>query len=314
MNRILFPFVFYLLLGFGCLNFFSSCGEKKEKVIKETKLVSLMADMQIANSYFEANGYGRTEEKKELAKGILKKYDITQEELDSTMVWYGRNLDEYSALYEKVDKEIASRRERLAGNRDLNLNEESGNNFWTDTQLGIISPLAEGKGWIISIDEPELQKGDRLKWSLFFPVSKGWRGLLGVEYDDGTSESINSFNNSKSKFEITLQTDTSKTVERIYGSLILQQDTEIPIFADSIKFIKLPFDSIEYRSHRSQKKFGSIESLRRKEKQKQEKDSVQNQNDSIIDSSIKEDNPPKQEKFEKKIKPDSLSKKINRQI
>lgn len=175
---------------------------------------------------------------------------MSREELDTTLAWYGRNLDEYRDLYEKVDKELKGRRAVLLGkdeNREENI---ASNSLWPYSKNGIISGLGNSDSWILSVDRPELQKGDMLEWSMHVKGSNAITGVLGVEYDDGTSEAVHTVFTARQNLELRLQTDTAKTVERIYGSMRLKSDARLPLFADSIYVRRLPFDSIEFRKYK----------------------------------------------------------------
>lgn len=240
-----------------------SCSRRPPEVLSEKEMVSLMADMQIAEGYSNITYSGRNsmEEKKELGKGILASHNITQEELDSTLAWYGKNLDEYSALFEKVDVEINRRKEALNRKQGIvSLAESASNNIWPFPQHGVALENGNTPGWIISFESPGLEKGDKLNWSMYLPGATDVKGLLGVEYDDGTIEIFSSTFTSNHKVELPLQTDTAKTVIRIFGNVGVKDNKDLPLFADSITMNVIPYDSLEYQRRRGQKKYGALKS------------------------------------------------------
>lgn len=254
VNKIV---IFILAIIIIC---FSSCRENKTKPIPEKEMVSLLVDMQLAEAYASTKIHGRDagEERKKLGEAVLAKHNLTQEQVDTTLSYYGRNIDDYSELFAKVDIEIEKRKKKLMQKPQGENQEYSETDLWPYGRHGIISDLGVTDGWIFSIHDPDMKKGDRLAWSLYLPNMTNMKGNLGVEYADGTSESVSMVNTSGSKIEITLHTDTSKNVNRIYGQLIAKDTKVFPVYADSIQLIKLPFDSIEYRKQKSQKRFGSL--------------------------------------------------------
>lgn len=217
-----------------------------------------MVDMEIAEAYSNNQPGGRTQEAKiELGRRVLAAHDVTPEELDTTLAWYGRNLDEYSALFEKIDKEILKRKRKYIEPDVLMTNDA--NNLWPYSRHLVLSPLSGYDALVFSLPEPPVDRGERLKFSFTLPNIKGMRGLLGVEYEDGTSESSSSVFNSKSKIEMELQTDTGKTVSRLYGVMTLKEKADHPVFIDSLLIAKIPFDSLEYRQKkRTQKSYGAF--------------------------------------------------------
>lgn len=239
----------------------AGCSDKPKEAISERKMVKLMADMQLAEAYANTVGmshYSQGNERSTVGKGILAAHGVTQEELDSTLAWYGRNIDDYTNLYEKVDKEINSRRKKImkqSGSEEL---VNSADILWPYPSHGVLSGLGNTDAWILSLESPNLKKGDMLEWSLRLSENSQLNGVLGVEYEDGTSDaSAQLLSGTRKKYELRLQTDTGKVVRRIYGTLRLRDNDQKPIYADSMMLRKMPFDSIEYMRHRSLRHYGA---------------------------------------------------------
>lgn len=237
----------------------SGCKEKKEKVLSEKEMVDLIVDLKLAEAYAntQLNGPNPSEQRRELAKSVLAQHNVTQEQLDTTLGWYGRNLDEYAELYEKVDKRLLQKRKKLMKDTEGDLANKEGDNFWAYGKNGIISSLGNNDGWIISLSDPDLNRGDKLEWTMHINnASTPLVGVLGVDYDDGTSEAVSTYFTNRQHIELSLQTDTGKTAQRIYGTLRLKKSDSTPLFADSIALRRLPYDSLEYSRFRSQRKYG----------------------------------------------------------
>lgn len=251
------------------------CSKRPKCVLSEKKMVSLMVDMQLAEAYSNTTGLSRygNNERDSLGRGVLSAHGVTQEELDSTLAWYGRNMDDYTELYLKVDKEITSRRKKLMNEGDKDRDINSADMLWPYQTHGVLSSLGNSDAWILSIESPELSRGDVLEWTMRMSESAAFNGVLGVEYSDGTSDAMSQMFSGKQKHEIRIQTDTGKFVSRIYGSLRLKDDGRKPIFVDSLMLRRLPFDSIEYNKHRSMRHYGVPERIKPKV---EEKDTVKN--------------------------------------
>lgn len=256
------------------------CSRRPDGILSEKDMVSVMADMQIAEAYtdIEIHGPERDDRRRELGRGVLEAHGITQAELDSTLAWYGRNLDDYTKLYDKVDKNLAARRKKLLAQSGSEDKVQDADMLWPWSQNGTISQLGIQDAFILSVPEPELRNGDALKWQMRLAKSVPMSAVLGVEYSDGTSEAVTQSMSGRQQLDISLQTDSAKSVKRIYGTLKMRDMVDAPVYADSIRLMRVPFDSIEYSKYRSQKVYGFPV---RKSDKVEKKDTVPVQVDSV---------------------------------
>lgn len=233
---------------------FSACGNRPSNVLKEKEMVSLMVDMELAEAYSNTQNHIQNSEKTEMGKRVMELHGVSEETLDTTLAWYGRNMDEYSQLFEKVDKELEKRRKKYTELPGELLKE--GDDLWIFSPHLTISPLSGEDALNFSIPNPEIEKGEILHLSFFLPNSTNIKGTFGVEYKDGSGEASVSNSNNKHNIKIELQTDTAKEVSRIFGSMHVKDLKALPLYIDSISLKAEPFDSTSYRTKkRLQKSF-----------------------------------------------------------
>lgn len=79
--------------------------------------------------------------------------------------------------------------------------------------------------------------------------------MLGVEYDNGTKGYFTRTISNSRRLKLSFQTDTARTVTRIFGNLLLRDESVMPLWIDSIYLSALPFDSMEYYKIHSQRTF-----------------------------------------------------------
>ncbi|MDR2147684.1 MAG: DUF4296 domain-containing protein, partial [Tannerella sp.] len=86
----------------------ASCSRVPKDVISEKKMRKVLYDMQVAEAMVsvEYEKYRTTEEKQKLYDAVFDKHGITQAEYDSSLIWYGKNMDLYMAVYKLVLKDI----------------------------------------------------------------------------------------------------------------------------------------------------------------------------------------------------------------
>lgn len=271
-NRILVNifFIFSFLLV--------SCSDRPENIPSDSKMVKVMADIEIAQAYIQSKGYrdGNPDSKERILNYVLEKNGMTREDFDSTLSWYGKHIDKYDDLYAKVDKELARRESKISGNNVDMLS----NDLWPYSRSLVISGKSSTDNLSFNIPASELVKGDRLSWKFRLNTPTDGTATFGVKYSDGssayTTQSLNGNN-----IEVALQTDTSRIVQKIFGTLRVKV-TRSFVGLDSLTLYASPYDStLYYRVSSAKRYFGPKAKLRKIEK----KDSTV-----VVKDSIKEKN------------------------
>lgn len=256
-----------------------SCSKRPSNVLSESKMVDLMVDMELAEAYSNNGSAMSSDDKMALGKQVMKAHGVSEETLDTTLAWYGRNLDAYAELFEKVDKEIMKRRKKYTEVPGMKQSETE--NLWTYGDHLIMSPLSGSDAFSFSLPNPDVKPGETLEFTFALANSVGMKGTLGVEYTDGHGEGLVSNISGKNSVNITLSTDTGRNVKRIFGTLQVKDKKNLPVYIDSLKLITQPFDSINYRNNkRNQKKFGPFV-IKSKPKTVEKKDTITETPDSL---------------------------------
>lgn len=225
----------------------SACGKEKEGRIPESDMVDLLADLQIAQAYYSSpTGKPGTMRKEELMESVLEKHGVTQEELDSTIAYYGRNMDEYYALYEKVEKNLKTRNGQAEHN---NVKDD----IWPYGRFAAIFPHQMNDGIIFSFPAQGLRKGNSLDLQMRMSSPVQADVTFGVEYEEGVASMVSrNSSGGDRKLEVKLFTDTAYTPKRIFGSVKIDRSS-MPLWIDSIQILKSRFDSLEYSRIRQQR-------------------------------------------------------------
>lgn len=246
--------VIWVMMSILMLSLYA-CGDRPSNVLSEDKMVDLLVDMELAEAYANTGNSLSRINKMELGKRVMKAHGVSEETLDTTLAWYGRNVDEYAALFEKVDKEILRRRKKYTEVPGMQPTQSE--NLWPFAEHLVVSPLSGSEMISFSVPNPAVKSGDVLEWTFSLPNPTGVKTTIGVEYEDGYGEGIVNMSNNKKSVSVTLYTDTARKVSRLFGSLISKDKNSIPLYIDSLKIMVQPFDSVNYRSQkRSQKSFG----------------------------------------------------------
>jgi hypothetical protein len=92
--------------------FITSCGPQPRGVLSQKKMQSVMSDVMLAEQVINMDNvtFYNDSTKKMLYKSVFDKHHITEAVYDSSLIWYGKNLDIYMKLYDRV---IADYQKRL---------------------------------------------------------------------------------------------------------------------------------------------------------------------------------------------------------
>ena len=97
-----------------CMFAFAVAGCKVKRpsdVISESKMENLLYDYHVAKSMGDNLPYSENYKKALYIDAVFKKYGTTQAAFDSSMVWYTRNTEILSKIYDKVKKRLKDEQE-----------------------------------------------------------------------------------------------------------------------------------------------------------------------------------------------------------
>lgn len=232
------------LLTALCILVISGCNKRPEGILSDNEMADLLTDIELAEAYNNNSGAKRVD-RQVLIESVLEKHGVTQEILDSTLNYYGKNLDEYTELYAKVDKKLRSQ-----VNQTEDTSEE--NNIWPFSRFTAFMPNQFSDGISFSIPATGIMPGNTLEWSMRFTSAEGVEGLLGVEYENGVKTYMKRSAGGNPSFHINLQTDTALVAKRLFGTVTVSRKN-LPQWADSIRLIRNDFDSLSYSKIRQQR-------------------------------------------------------------
>lgn len=236
------PIIFLAL----CCLLSAGCNKRPEGVLSEKETIELLTDLEMAQAYFSTSPPGHGITKDALTKSVLEKHGVSQEELDSTISYYGRNIDEYYLLYQKIEKNLQTKNGRLEGNK-------AGDDIWPYNRFAAFMRGQLADGLTFSFPADDLEPGSTLDWAMRLTNAEGIEMTLGVEYENGISSIVKKNTAGNTSVHLNLITDTTFSAKRIFGHLSVPTHT-LPLWADSIRLIRTEFDSLEYQKFNSQKR------------------------------------------------------------
>ncbi|MEG1915219.1 MAG: DUF4296 domain-containing protein [Muribaculaceae bacterium] len=251
------------LIIFAFLLFLVSCGGTPSYVIDKDDMVLLLVDVHKGEAVTEIDGahYYNDSLKKMLKQSIFIKHGVTQEQFDTSLVWYGHNIDKFIEVYDEAiiklqeeDRYIVAQA-RAAGNGTPLATGDSVN-LWTKESIRLFRQnLGNGEVTFNLLTDNNFKKGDRFQWAfLLLNNQSSVNVFLAVDYKDGST----SYTTTSSDFEgwnrFSLQTDSARVPRRVYGYVDYKapKKSEI-VYLDSISLVRTRLDNANYSSIYSQK-------------------------------------------------------------
>ncbi len=235
------------------------CSQRPKDILSEEKMVAVMTDIRIAEAYERSGNayeYLNGQSRELIGRGVLMHHGVSVEEMDSTIAWYGRNMDEYAKLNKKIDIELSKRQLKYAKAAGESENDGSSSDLWPYSRYYVIDDNSLSDGIIASFPVTELSPGDKITWKMMTQGATSRTLTLGVNYEDGTSEITKISNGGFDKWiETSLQTDTTLNVTQIFAIASFEHSRP-RVFIDSLQLILMPYNRNEYQMSGYKRKVG----------------------------------------------------------
>jgi len=95
--------------------FTAACSRVPKGIIPERKMQQIITDIHLAEAIIDADPsvYPTNEEKKALYQSVFDKHRVTEAKYDSSLIWYGKNLDVYMQVYNMALAEVNKSIEKI---------------------------------------------------------------------------------------------------------------------------------------------------------------------------------------------------------
>ena len=243
------------------------CWKTPDNIISEDDMSAILADMYKAEAMVEEdnNKYYNDSLKMMVRQSVMMKHNVTQEQYDTSIVWYAHNLDVYKDVYENTIKQL-----------DTELNEIRKGDYtavapvaksdkikpsvpryravgdtadiWENLRTWALLPGFSRN--IITFDlkpDKECMKGDR--YELAFKLAnqrQSMKVFLGIDYKDGSTAYLYRTVNNEGWKHYKLQADTTRDVTRIYGYMSYASKPKHVVYVDSVELLRTHLDRKSY--------------------------------------------------------------------
>lgn len=242
MRNKLHQYGVFLLLG----TLLIACSKVPDDILSEKKMQAVQIDMQLAEAMISIDGKNFPDDsyKEALYQSIFRKHDITEAEYDSSLVWYGRNLDIYMKVYDRVLADLNKQQKDL-GDVQASAAPTTKNDsvdIWPRRPFLTLEPNAIFNGVVFEV-KPETNYSSGSSFVLAMHVwgmNKEMRNKPEIRLSVDQGDTIITVNDKILRdgyHETILRSVPTKQIKRVYGHIFLDN-------ADSASYNKIYLDSL----------------------------------------------------------------------
>lgn len=239
-----------------------ACSSKPDMVLDEDEMIDLLTDIHKSEAIIDMNTqkFAGDSMKAVVRQSVFAKHGVTQEQYDSSMVWYGHNVGKYIKVYDGViarleDEELElAQAESPKGVRVKRVKKRypsAGDtaDIWDKERAWILLPQYRRN--IIRFDiaqKPDDQSGDFYTLIYRMRNSAGAvKSFIGADYYDGTTSYAYRTAGMEGDAQLKLQCDSTKRVKRVYGYIAAEPAARECVFVDSIMLLRTRLNADNYR-------------------------------------------------------------------
>ncbi len=230
----------------------ASCSKTPGGVLSEKKMKDVLVDMQIAEAMIgtDAKAYESDAEKDALYQSVFRKHKITQADYDSSLIWYGRNLDVYMQVYDLVLAEMNDRQKALGDVQATAapVSKRDSVDIWPRLTYLTLSPKAVFNGVTVDIKpDKNYPSGSTFVlglrvWGLNDAMKSRPTVKLSANQGD-TTIIVNEKIMHDGYHETVLRTVPTKQIRSVFGSIRMEErgnnkDAYFKIYVDSLNLMR----------------------------------------------------------------------------
>lgn len=236
-----------VVLLLGALLF--ACSKVPDEILSEKKMQAVQVDMQLAEAIISLNSkdFPDNAHKEALYQSIFRKYGITKAEYDSSLVWYGRHLDIYMKVYDRVLADL-NKQQKALGDVQASaapVSKQDSVDIWPRRTSLRLEPNALFNGVTFDV-KPETNYSSGSSFVLGMNVwglnkDMAFKPEIRISADQGdTIVTMNDKILRDGYHETVLKTVPTKQIKRVYGYIFMNNadSSYYKVYLDSLNLMK----------------------------------------------------------------------------
>lgn len=233
-------------------------------VIEPHKMAKLLSDIHKSESAMDMNRreYRNDTSKVALQEAVFREYKIDKATFDTSLYWYGHHVEEYTKVYDEVidilQKEI-DHTDAVASKVAITAIGDSVDTWSLSPRFILDKNHSINELKFELLRDENWEKGDNYTLNLkAFNILSPIKTIIVAEYENGSLEWIENAITENNKYQFVIITDSTKQLERIFGTIKFSIQPEEVVFIDSISLMRTRVNKLNYSKRYSQKKINPI--------------------------------------------------------
>ena len=211
----------------------TSCGNSMPKeVIPPAKMEKVLYDYHLTLSVSSKLPSSEDYKKQAYKNYLFKKHNITEAQFDSSMVWYTRNSQELSTIYQNLDKRFSREKTKLHSmlqERHLNIATQAGDtvNIWNYYPVYWLTDAPRNNKFAFTMNaDSNFWVKDAFRWNADITFLKPGKVTMGLNIRfDNDSVIGKTITLAPGTNTLYIQADTINEIKNINGFIYVSKDS-----------------------------------------------------------------------------------------
>lgn len=235
----------------GLASIFVACSGRPDGVLGKEEMAQLLADIHKGESVVEINprSYPDDSTKRAFRQSIYAKHGITSEQVDSSLMWYGYNMDKFTEVYDRtielLEDELASAQENAgssnSGLAEMNIAFEGDSvDVWPGVRYRRLAATMPSDYITFGLStDRHWERGDVYTLhAKAIDIHSALDVTLAVDYTDGTKEYVHRMMADDGWHDMSLALDSAKIAQYVYGYIHYKPGRREVAYIDSIMLVR----------------------------------------------------------------------------
>lgn len=222
----------------------SACSNTPKGILEQEDMALLMADIHMGEAVVDADyrHFATDSSRRLLRQNILAQHKVSQEMMDTSLVWYGNHIEDYVKVYERTIEILEDRQQQIgrSTSEQIALWGDSVN-VWPHNPSYTLSERMPSRMLRFTLTpDSTWHPGDVyiLRYKTLGEYAPVLSRLL-IDYQEGITDYANSMQQAKGWFRSRIAMDTLLTPRRLYGYILLPTEAGAQMHLDSISLTRL---------------------------------------------------------------------------
>lgn len=226
----------------------AACTSVPDGIIPPSEMSEVMADIHLGEAVVESEGsaFSTDSSKQALKQAILARHGVTSEQFDTSLYWYGQNIELFMEVNDKtvdiLNSRLAEAQKVGTGSLTVTRFSQEGDsvNVWTGPSAVFFSETSPSE--VINFyytSDRNWEHGDAYTLRLKPIDTRGAvTAVVAVEYSDGMGEYVWDELSGDGMNELVFYVDSARTAVNLYGSISYSASAGLTAAIDSISLTR----------------------------------------------------------------------------